>query len=91
MKPSPKACSNRAPKVTTAKHRPSIPAHEQVAEFRVGAILATQAMAVYIDAEGTSGARREASNFSDLPERLKIRVLAACEESRDFLTPPNPW
>jgi hypothetical protein len=34
-------------------------------------------MAVYIDTEGTSGARREASNFNDLPERLKTKSVVA--------------
>ena len=62
------------------KDTASIPAHEQVAEFRVGAILATQAIAVYVDSEGPSGARSEASRFDDLPARLKIRILAACED-----------
>lgn len=57
-----------------------IPTHEQVAEFRVGAILATQAVAVYVDSEGFSAARGEAGRFDDLPERLKIRILAACED-----------
>ena len=59
----------------------SIPTHEQIAEFRVGAILATQAIAVYIDSDGMSGDHREAGNFEDLPDRLKIRVLAACEDA----------
>ena len=36
------------------KHEAPIPAHEQIAEFRVGAILATQAIAVYIDSEASS-------------------------------------
>lgn len=62
------------------KDTSSIPAHEQVAEFRVGAILATQAVAVYVDSAGPSGARAETSRFDDLPERLKIRILAACED-----------
>ena len=62
------------------KHTASIPAHEQIAEFRVGAILATQAIAVYIDSEGSSGVPTKESHFKDLPERLKIRVLAACED-----------
>jgi hypothetical protein len=61
------------------KHTAPIPAHEQVAEFRVGAILATQAIAVYIDSEGTTGAHQQGSSFDDLPGRLKIRVFAACE------------
>jgi hypothetical protein len=58
----------------------SMPAHEQVAEFRVGAILATQAVAVYVDSEGCSAAPGEAGRFDDLPERLKIRILSACED-----------
>ena len=63
------------------KSTASIPAHEPVAELRVGAILATQAIAAYMDSEGTNGADRQASSFDDLPERLKIRVLAACEDA----------
>jgi hypothetical protein len=62
------------------KESVSIPANEQVAEFRVGAILATQAVAVYVDSEGCSAARGEAGRFDDLPERLKLRILAACED-----------
>lgn len=63
------------------KNTASIPAHVQVAEFRVGAILATQAIAVYIDSEGTTGAHQQASSFDEMPARLKIsRVLAACED-----------
>ena len=61
-------------------HAAIIPTHEQIAEFRVGAVLATQAIAVYIDSDGKSGRCREARNFEDLPDRLKIRVLAACED-----------
>jgi hypothetical protein len=61
-------------------HAASVPTHEQIAEFRVGAVLATQAIAVYIDGDGTSGHRREARHFEDLPDRLKIRVLAAFED-----------
>ena len=63
------------------KRAASIPTHEQIAELRVGAVLATQAIAVYIDSDGTSGHRREARHFEDLPDRLKIRVLAACEDA----------
>lgn len=62
-------------------HAASIPTHEQIAEFRVGAVLATQAIAVYIDSYGQPGRHREAGNFEDLPPRLKIRVLAACEDA----------
>jgi hypothetical protein len=61
------------------KDTASIPAHEQVAEFRVGAILATQAIAVYIDSDGFSRVHGEAGGFDNLPPRLKIRILAACE------------
>lgn len=64
----------------TVIHAAPIPAHEQIAEFRIGAILATQAIVVYVDSEAFSGARREASSFDDLPERLKIKVLAVCED-----------
>jgi hypothetical protein len=62
-------------------HAASRPTHEQIAEFRVGAVLATQAIAVYIDCDGKPGNYREAGNFEDLPDRLKIRVLAACEDA----------
>jgi hypothetical protein len=62
------------------KHTASIPAHEQVAEFRVGAILATEAIAVYVDSDGATGPNRQAGSFDDLPERLKIRILGACED-----------
>lgn len=62
------------------KHTATIPVHEQVAEFRVGAILATQAIAVYIESQGTTGGHRQTSSFDDLPELLKLRVFAACEE-----------
>jgi len=61
-------------------HAANVPTHEQIAEFRVGAVLATQAIAVYIDSDGTSGRRREERHFEDLPDRLKIRVLAAFED-----------
>ena len=37
-------------------------------------------IAVYVDSEGLSAARGEAGRFDDLPERLKIRILAACED-----------
>jgi hypothetical protein len=62
------------------KNTASIPVHEQIAELRVGAILGTQAIAVYIDSEGATTAHRQASSFDDLPWRLKVRVLAACED-----------
>jgi hypothetical protein len=58
-----------------------IPTHEQIAEFRVGAVLATQAIAVYIDSDFKAGAPREAGSFEDLTDRLKLRVLAACEDA----------
>jgi hypothetical protein len=57
----------------------SIPAPDQIAELRVGATLATQAVAVHVDNAGTSGPCSEARGFHELPERLKIRILAACE------------
>ncbi len=57
-----------------------VPVHDQIAGFRVGAILATQAIAVYIDLDGPSGQYGAGQSFNDLPPRLKVRVLAACEE-----------
>lgn len=73
------------------KHAESTPTHEQVAEFRVGAILATEAIAVYIESDGVTGPNRQGGSFDDLPERLKIRVLAACEDEfrrrkQDFIS-----
>jgi hypothetical protein len=55
--------------------------HEPVAAFRVGAILATQAIAVYVDPDPTGGPYDPSPAFAHLPTLLKIRVLEACEEA----------
>ncbi len=55
--------------------------HEQIATFRVGAILGTQAVAAYVESDRTSDPFAPASSFERLPTLLKIRVLEACEEA----------
>jgi hypothetical protein len=58
------------------------PSHEQIATFRVGAILGTQAVAAYVESDWTGDPLfAPASSFERLPTRLKIRVLEACEEA----------
>jgi len=57
-----------------------LPGHEQVAAFWVGATLATQAIAVYIDAGRSQGPYGTSPDFDALPARLKIRTLEACEQ-----------
>lgn len=59
---------------------PILPGHEQAAAFRVGALIATQAIAVYIEPERSAGPYDVPCDFDRLPARLKIGILAACEE-----------
>ena len=68
------------------------PGHEQVALFRVGALIATEAVAVYIDID-RQGVPYDAGDFDSLPTILKLRVLEACEKEfkarRDKLLKDN--
>lgn len=57
-----------------------LPGHEQVAAFRVGAMLATQAIAVYVEPDQSGWPYRSSTDFEALPVRLKIRILEACED-----------
>jgi hypothetical protein len=57
-----------------------LPGHEQVAEFWVGALLATQAVAAYVEPDRKGGPFDALHPFDRLPARLKIRVLEACEQ-----------
>ena len=57
-----------------------LPGHEQAAAFRVGALIATQAIAVYIEPDRPAGPYGVPCEFDRLPARLKISILAACEE-----------
>lgn len=54
-----------------------LPGHEQVAGFWVGALLATQAVAAYVEPDRKGG---PFDPFDRLPARLKIRVLEACAQ-----------
>ena len=56
-----------------------LPGHEQAAVFRVGAMIATQAIAVYVDVEQSRGPFGAPPDFDALPARLKVRILEACE------------
>ena len=56
-----------------------LPSHEQIATFRVSALLGTQAVAVEPDRPGDPFA--PAPSFERLPAPLKILVLEACEEA----------
>ncbi len=56
-----------------------LPGHEQAAAFWVGAMIATQAIAVYIDADRSRGPFGASPDFDALPARLKVRILEACE------------
>jgi hypothetical protein len=55
--------------------------HEQIATFRVGAILGTQAVAAYVESDRPGDPFASAPSFERLPTPLKIRVLEACEEA----------
>ena len=57
-----------------------LPGHEQAAAFRVGAIIATQAIAVYVEPERSAGTYDVPCDFDQLPARLRISILAACED-----------
>ena len=63
------------------KHEALVPFQTQAVEFRGYARLSAHATAVTIDREGTPGVGREVSSFDNLPEPLKIRVLAACQDA----------
>ena len=56
-----------------------LPGHEQAAAFRVGAMLATQSIAVYVEPEEPGGPYGPPTAFDALPVRLRIRILEACE------------
>ena len=56
-----------------------VPGHGPVAAFRVEAILATQAIAVYVELDRAVGPNDPAAAFERLPPRLRMRVLEACE------------
>lgn len=58
-----------------------LPGHEQVAAFWVGALLATQAVAAYVEPDRKGGPFDAGQSFERLPTPLKIRVLEACEEA----------
>jgi hypothetical protein len=58
-----------------------LPGHEQVAAFWVGALLATQAVAAYVEPDRKGGPFAPSPPFEHLPTPLKIRVLEACEEA----------
>lgn len=57
-----------------------LPGHEQAAVFRVGAMLATQAIVVYVEPDQSGWPYEPPTDFDALPVRLKIRILEACEE-----------
>lgn len=57
-----------------------LPGHEQAAAFWVGALIATQAIAVYIEPDRSGGPFDVSHDFDRLPARLKIRILEACED-----------
>jgi hypothetical protein len=56
-----------------------LPGHEQAAAFRVGALIATQAIAVYVEADRSGGPYASATDFDALPARMRLRILEACE------------
>ena len=56
-----------------------LPGHEQAAVFRVGAMIATQAIAVYVEVDRSPGPFGAPPDFDALPARLKVRILEACE------------
>ena len=70
-----------------------LPGHEQAAAFRVGALIATQGIAVYIEQDRSAGPYDVPSDFDRLPARLKISILAACEEEfrrrKELLVPDS--
>ena len=55
------------------------PGHGPVAAFRVEAILATQAVVVWVEPDHAAGPNDPAAAFERLPPRLQARVLEACE------------
>jgi len=57
-----------------------LPGHEQAAVFRVGALIATQAIAVYVESDRSGGPYAPSADFDALPARLKLRILEACEQ-----------
>jgi hypothetical protein len=57
-----------------------LPGHEEAAAFRVGALIATQAIAVYVEPDRSTGTYGVPCDFDRLPARLRISILAACEE-----------
>lgn len=62
------------------KDRTELPGHEQAAAFWVGALIATQAIAVYVEPDRSGGPFDGSHEFDQLPARLKISILKACEE-----------
>lgn len=61
------------------KAREQLPGHEQAAAFWVGALIATEAIAVYIEPDKSDGPFPSPYEFERLPTPLKISILAACE------------
>lgn len=88
-------------KVIERSNSPSqLPGHEQAALFRVGAVIATEAIAVYIDSDRVDGTYAPPAEFDTLPLRLKLRILEACAQAftrrreellKDSLTAGDPW
>lgn len=76
------------------ENNPQLPGHEQAAAFRVGALIATQAIAVYIEPDRSPGPYDVPCDFDRLPARLRISILAACEEEfgrrKQMLIRDNP-
>lgn len=58
-----------------------LPGHEQAAAFWVGALIATEGIAVYIDADRSGGPFDTTYEFERLPKALQISILKACEEA----------
>ena len=57
-----------------------LPGHEQAAAFWVGALIATQAIAVYVEPDRSGGPFDMSHDFDRLPARFKVSILSACEE-----------
>lgn len=57
-----------------------LPGHEQAASIWVGAFIATEAIAVYIETDRKGGPFDVPYEFDSLPTRLRLRILEACEK-----------
>jgi hypothetical protein len=66
---------------TTITDPSPLPSHEQIATFRVSALLGTQAVAAYVEPDRPGDPFASTPSFERLPAPLKIRVLEACEEA----------